>query len=127
MDLKDYISKIEFITKTCEHLNPDEIDEIIMRLPRDKLFTNISNIFKALNNQTRLKILFLLLEKDMFVCELTYALDISQSAISHQLQILKNLDLVRANKHGRYTIYSIADDHVKHLINQCTELVTENY
>ncbi|MFQ6120355.1 MAG: ArsR/SmtB family transcription factor, partial [Methanosarcinales archaeon] len=64
---------------------------------------------------------------DMFVCELTYALDISQSAISHQLQILKNLDLVRANKYGRYTIYSIADDHVKHLINQCTEHVTENY
>jgi ArsR family transcriptional regulator len=60
--------------------------------------------------------MYLLLEKEMCVCELEFALGMSQSAISHNLRTLRQLDLVRTKKKGRFVVYSVADDHVKMLL-----------
>jgi len=64
-------------------------------------------------------------QKELCVCELDCALDVTQSAISHSLRTLRQLDLVRVKKEGRFAVYYIADDHVKALIELCKEHVTE--
>lgn len=85
----------------------------------------MSAIFQAIHSETRIKILFLLSQKEMCVCELDCVLDVTQSAISHSLRVLRQLDLVRVRKDGRFAVYYIADDHVKALVDLCHEHVTE--
>ncbi|HJH32829.1 MAG TPA: transcriptional regulator [Methanosarcinaceae archaeon] len=85
----------------------------------------MSAIFQALQSGTRLKILFLLSQKEMCVCELECALGVSQSAISHSLRTLRQPGLVRVRKQGRFMVYYLADDHVKTLVDLCNKHVTE--
>ena len=111
--------------KKCLRVNVSLLDEMIQNLPDANVITRISTTFQVLQSDTRLKILFLLSQKEMCVCELDCALDVTQSAISHSLRTLRQLDLVRVKKEGRFAVYYIADDHVKALIDLCKEHVTE--
>jgi DNA-binding transcriptional ArsR family regulator len=111
--------------KNCPRVNVSLLDEMIHNLPDANVITRISTTFQVLQSDTRLKILFLLAQKEMCVCELDCALDVTQSAISHSLRTLRQLDLVRVKKEGRFAVYHIADDHVKALIDLCKEHVTE--
>lgn len=101
---------------TCELVDEEAIDSLASNLPEEDAIVRISNIFHALQSPPRLKIMYLLLEKEMCVCELEFALKMTQSAISHNLRTLRQLDLVRTKKEGRFVIYSVADDHVKMLL-----------
>ncbi|MEZ5334519.1 MAG: metalloregulator ArsR/SmtB family transcription factor [Methanolobus sp.] len=83
------------------------------------------SIFNALQSGTRLKILFLLLQGKMCVKEIEDALGISQSAISHSLKNLRQLDLVRVKKEGRFAVYYLADEHVEMFMSVCREHVEE--
>ncbi|MHC1576877.1 MAG: ArsR/SmtB family transcription factor [Methanosarcinaceae archaeon] len=103
------------------------IKQMMETLPGDEPISRMSAVFQALQSETRLRILFLLTNKDMCVCELNYALDVTQSAVSHSLRTLRQLDLVRGKKEGRYAIYHIADDHVRLLIEMCRQHVTEEH
>ncbi|WP_048130696.1 helix-turn-helix transcriptional regulator [Methanosarcina sp. WWM596] len=109
----------------CERVNPEQIKNLLRTIPDSKNITQMSAVFQALQSDTRLKILFLLRQKEMCVCELEQILEVTQSAVSHGLRILRQLDLVRVRREGKYTVYYIADDHVRTLIEMCLEHVEE--
>ncbi|AKB38628.1 Transcriptional regulator, ArsR family [Methanosarcina siciliae C2J] len=109
----------------CDRVDPEKIGDLMMGVPDSEYITRMSAVFQALQSNTRLKILFLLRQKEMCVCELEQALDVTQSAVSHGLRTLRQLDLVRVRREGKFTIYYIADEHVRTLIEMCLEHVEE--
>ncbi|PKM88553.1 MAG: transcriptional regulator [Firmicutes bacterium HGW-Firmicutes-12] len=78
----------------------------------------LANIYKAMGDETRITILYALSCAELCVCELTQLLDISQSAISHQLRLLRNLRLVKYRKEGKQVFYSLDDEHILNLFSQ---------
>ena len=76
-------------------------------------------------DSTRIRILFVLFEEEVCVCDLASALNMTQSAISHQLNILKRSKLVRSHRDGKSVFYSLADDHVRTIISQGMEHIEE--
>ena len=78
---------------------------------------DLAELYKVFGDSTRIRILYLLFEEEMCVCDIAQVLDISQSAISHQLRILKQAKLVKFRREGKSIIYSLADDHVRRIIN----------
>src|SRR5690625_3128127 len=88
---------------------------------------DVANLFKALSNPTRIKILFLLKQETLTVTEISNQLNISQSAISHQLRELKLVRLVKGKKRGRKVIYELDDHHVHQIFDMAIEHVKEIY
>lgn len=109
----------------CERVDPRQIGTLLEAVPGAESITRMAAVFQALQSDTRLKILFLLRQKEMCVCELEQALEVTQSAVSHGLRTLRQLDLVRVRREGKFTIYYIADEHVRMLIEMCLEHVEE--
>jgi DNA-binding transcriptional ArsR family regulator len=109
----------------CERVSPERTKALLQNVPDAEIITRMSAVFQALQSDTRLKILFLLRQKEMCVCELEEALEVTQSAVSHGLRTLRQLDLVRVRREGKFTIYYIADEHVRTLIEMCLEHVEE--
>jgi Predicted transcriptional regulators len=109
----------------CERVNSKQLENLLRKVPDSDNITRMAAVFQALQSDTRLKILFLLRQKEMCVCELEQALSVTQSAISHGLRTLRQLDLVRVRREGKFTIYYIADEHVRTLIEMCLEHVEE--
>ena len=87
---------------------------------------HILGVFKALSDPTRLRILLLLLQKELCVCELTFILDMEQSRISHQLRVLRNAELVEDIRDGKWIIYRIPEDKKKDLILIFEHLIGDN-
>lgn len=87
-------------------------------LYEEKRMEDLSRIFKALGDYTRLKIIYVLSNKPLCVCDIAYLLDMTQSAISHQLRFLRDLRLVKFKREGRRVIYSLDDEHVLQLFRQ---------
>ena len=87
----------------------------------DETVVAMAESYKALGDPTRLRILALLFRGERGVGDLAEHLDVSQSAVSHQLRILRNLDMVRYRKAGREVFYSIADDHVRDILSRTLE------
>ncbi len=114
-----------FMQDKCERVDSKQIGNLLQNVPDSESITKIAAVFQALQSDTRLKILFLLNQKEMCVCELEQALDVTQSAVSHGLRTLRQLDLVRVRREGKFTIYYIADEHVRTLIEMCLEHVEE--
>lgn len=90
-------------------VHQDVVDEVIKRMPDEDLLMDLSELFKVFGDSTRIKILYVLLESDMCVCDLAQILNMTQSAISHQLRILKQSKLVKNRREGKTVIYSLAD------------------
>lgn len=88
------------------------------KMPREEVVLSLAELFKALGDPTRVKILSCLKAKDMCVGEIADALNMTTSAISHQLRVLKAIKLVKSTKEGKEVRYSLDDDHVT-LIMQC--------
>lgn len=109
----------------CERVDVKQIGSLLQKVPDAESITRMAAVFQALQSDTRLKILFLLRQKEMCVCELEQALDVTQSAVSHSLRTLRQLDLVRVRREGKFTVYYIADEHVSTLIGVCLEHVGE--
>lgn len=86
----------------------------------------LSKIFKALGDPTRLRIIEGLSREELCVCDIADLLDMNQSAISHQLRVLRNLRLVKYRRQGKQMIYSLDDDHVLQLFNQGLEHINHN-
>ena len=94
-------------------------------LPPDELLYDLADLFRVFGDSTRVRILFLLLERDMRVSGIAGALHMTQSAISHQLRVLKNANLVRSRRDGRTSVYYLTDDHVRTILSCGMEHVTE--
>lgn len=90
-------------------------------MPSEPVITAMADSFKALGDPTRLRILALLFSGERGVGDLADHLDVTQSAVSHQLRILRNLDIVRYRKEGREVYYDIADDHVRDILSRTLE------
>ena len=94
-------------------------------LPAEELICDLSDLFKVFGDTTRMRILYSLFESELCVCAIAELLGMTQSAISHQLRALKNARLVKARREGKTVFYSLADDHVKTIIDQGLEHVAE--
>ena len=102
------------------------VNEAISGIKKEETFMELAELFKIFGEPTRLKILFSLsLSGELCVQDIADNLGISQSAISHQLRILKSSKLVKSKREGRKIIYSLADDHVLTIITQGIDHVEE--
>lgn len=95
------------------------------KLPEEEVLYDLAELFKVFGDSTRIRILFVLFEAEVCVCDLAEALNMTQSAVSHQLKILKQNKLVRSRREGKSVFYSLADAHVRTIINQGLEHVCE--
>ncbi|HIZ44506.1 MAG TPA: metalloregulator ArsR/SmtB family transcription factor [Firmicutes bacterium] len=118
----------EFEVPVCDyiHANPELVASLKEQTPDDGLLVRLAELFKIFGDPTRVKILYVLLEHEMCVCDIALLLGMSQSSISHQLRILKQSSLVKFRREGKSVIYSLADDHVITILNQGFEHVTES-
>ena len=108
-----------------------EVHEDLVRLvnetmPKEEELYDLAELFKVGGDSTRIRILYVLFEAEVCVCDLAEALHMTQSAISHQLKILKQSKLVKSRREGKSIFYSLADDHVRSIINQGKEHIEEN-
>ena len=109
----------------CEELctNPDNIRMIKACMLGDSDALRLSEIFKLLGDQTRIKIIFALSRCDLCVCDIAETIGMTQSAVSHQLRLMRNMKLVKFRKEGKSVYYSLDDDHILELFNQGMEHV----
>jgi ArsR family transcriptional regulator len=94
-------------------------------MPDETELYDLAELFKVFGDSTRIRILFVLFEAEVCVCDLAAALHMTQSAISHQLRILKQNKLVKNRREGKSVFYSLADDHVRTIIAQGREHIEE--
>lgn len=87
-------------------------------MPDDDNIYSLAELFKILGDSTRMRILFTLFEAEICVCDIAAALGMTQSAISHQLRILKQSKLIKSRREGKSVYYSLADDHVRLIISK---------
>ena len=95
------------------------------KMPAEDKLYDLAEIFKVFGDSTRIKILYVLFEAEMCVCDIAQLLNMNQSAISHQLRILKQNRLVKSRRDGKAVFYSLADSHVRTIINQGMEHIEE--
>lgn len=108
----------------CTH--PDKLHNCAMHKLDDKISLELADLFKILGDRTRIKLLSLLAsEHELCVCDIAESLNMGQSAISHQLRVLRAARLVKFRKVGKEAIYSLDDDHVVKLMRQGLEHVSE--
>lgn len=112
------------LTCSTTEINKDAVDSIKKDILPEKTIISLSEVFKALGDPTRLKIIYLLSRHHLCVYDIADILDMSQSAISHQLRVLRGLRLVKFRKEGKHAIYSLDDDHVLQLFNQGMEHIS---
>ena len=94
-------------------------------LPDDEVLYELADLFRVFGDSTRIKILYALYERELCVQDIADTLGISQSAISHQLRVLKDSKLVRFRRDGKTVIYALDDDHVRNLLNMGMEHIEE--
>ena len=109
-----------------EVLTHDEIiKEVGEKLPGEDQLRSMADFYKVFGDATRLRILCILLQAEMCVCDLAALLSMTQSAVSHQLRILKQMKLVKNRRDGKTVYYSLADDHIQTIISQGMEHIAE--
>ncbi len=96
-----------------------------MPTPDEDLLIDLAELFKIFGDSTRIKILFALHDSEKSVGELAFSLGMTDSAISHQLKILKDSKLVRGRREGKQIYYALDDDHVLSILNQGVEHISE--
>ena len=107
------------------HVHEDKVAEVQALLPDDETLLRLSDLFKIFGDGTRIRILYVLFEEEVCVCDLARLLGMTQSAVSHQLRILRNARLIKARRDGKTVFYSLADDHVRTLLSQGMEHISE--
>ncbi len=108
-----------------KHNHEEILQKVRNELPTDELLCDLSDLFKIFGDMTRAKILFSLFESEMCVCAIAELLGMTQSAISHQLKILKDANLVANRREGKTIFYFLSDDHVRSIIAQGFEHLIE--
>ncbi|MCM1128027.1 MAG: metalloregulator ArsR/SmtB family transcription factor [Lachnospiraceae bacterium] len=98
---------------------------VSQKMPEEDELYDLAELFKVFGDSTRIRILYVLFEAEVCVCDLAEALNMTQSAISHQLKILKQNKLVKSRREGKSVFYSLADNHVRTIIAQGREHIEE--
>ncbi len=107
----------------CVH--EDVVARVQREMPAEEHLMRLADLFKVFGDGTRIRILYVLFEAEVCVCDLARLLGMTQSAVSHQLRILKQARLIKSRRDGKTVFYSLADDHVATLIRQGMEHVCE--
>lgn len=109
----------------CDVIHQEVVNKVQKELLDDSLTFDIADFFKIFGDSTRVKILWALERHEMCVCDLAYLLQMTKSAISHQLRILRNHKLVRIRKDGKFVYYELSDEHVKDILEKSLEHLEE--
>lgn len=100
---------------SCNVIHKEVIEMVKETLPKEETLYDLAELFKVFGDSTRIKIICALFESEMCVCDLSNLLNMSQSAISHQLRVLKAARLVKFKRDGKVVYYSLDDDHIKQI------------
>lgn len=107
------------------HNHDELLNHIKADMPADELLQDLGDLFKVFGDTTRIKIMYALYEDEMCVCAIAELIGMTQSAVSHQLKSLKAANLVTSRRDGKTIYYRLSDDHVKSIIAQGYEHITE--
>jgi ArsR family transcriptional regulator, lead/cadmium/zinc/bismuth-responsive transcriptional repressor len=102
----------------CTVIHEDIVNKVKARMPAEENLYDLAELFKVFGDTTRVKILWALYESEMCVCDIAVLLNMTQSAISHQLRVLKQARLVKYKKDGKIVYYSLDDEHIKQIFDQ---------
>ncbi len=108
-------------TKVHEEL----VKAVTLQMPDDEALYDLAELFKVFGDTTRIRILYTLFESEMCVCDIAEVLNMTQSAISHQLKVLKQAKLVKNRREGKQIIYSLDDGHIANIITMGLEHIME--
>lgn len=127
MDVKNQEMNSKNQVESCQTVQVHEevVKAVNEQMPEDEILYDLAELYKVFGDSTRIKILYVLFESEMCVCDIAKLLSMGQSAISHQLRVLKQAQLVKFRRDGKQVIYSLADDHVRTIINQGMEHIME--
>lgn len=106
-------------------VHSEAVERVRGQLPPDEQLYDLAELFKIFGDSTRVKILYALLDTELCVCDIAKLMEVTQSAVSHQLRVLKNSKLVKFRREGKTVYYSLADDHVIHILAQGMEHILE--
>lgn len=109
----------------CHHQHSGVVNEALKKMPCDEELLALGELYKVFGEVSRLKILYLLYERELCVCDIAEGTGSSVSAVSHQLKILKNARLVKFRKEGKNCLYSLADSHISGILSLGTEHIEE--
>ena len=109
----------------CGGKNIEKMEGISKLMPVEEEVYDLAELFKVLGDQTRVKILFTLIKGEMCVCDIAELLEMTQSAISHQLRVLKQARLVKYRREGKTVYYSVTDSHVSTILSMGMEHISE--
>ena len=112
-------------TCECEELHSEVIEKKRGAMPDEELLYDLSDFFKIFGDSTRMSILFAIDGEPMCVCDIAELLSMTKSAVSHQLKILRQSDLITYRKSGKNVFYTLADDHVRDIIEKALEHIKE--
>ncbi|HBB29706.1 MAG TPA: transcriptional regulator [Clostridiales bacterium] len=110
----------------CEVIHEETVNQVRDKMPQEETLYDLAELFKVFGDSTRIKILWALDEAEMCVCDISVLLNMTQSAISHQLRVLKKAKLVKNRKEGKVVFYSLDDEHVKQIFDQGLTHINEN-
>ena len=105
--------------------HPDVVEHVRADLPSDEFLYVLAELFKVFGDSTRIKVLYALFESELCVGDIAQVLNLSQSAVSHQLRILKQCKLVKFRREGKTVYYSLDDDHVRSIIAMGAEHIED--
>ena len=109
----------------CDVIHEDVVFRVREKLHENELFYNLANFYKILADKTRVRILWALSCEIMCVCDLANLLDMTKSAVSHQLKSLRLARFVKYEKRGREVYYSLIDDHVREILENAFRHIKE--
>ncbi len=109
----------------CDVIHADVVEEVKLHMPEDEKLYDLADFFKMFGDSTRIKILCALDHDEMCVCDLAVLLNMTKSAISHQLKTLRQVKLVKYRREGKTVLYSLLDEHVKNILEIGLEHIEE--
>lgn len=107
------------------HIHEEVVKQVQSRLPEEEKLYDLAEFFKIFGDTTRIKILYVLLQQEMCVLDIALLLNMTQSAISHQLRVLKTMQLVKFRREGKTILYSLSDSHIENILSQGMEHISE--
>lgn len=115
----------EFELCDDREIHSEKLKTVSENMPAEEQLYDLAELFKLFGDSTRMRILFVLFESEVCVCDLAEVLNMTVSAISHQLKILKTGKLVKSRREGKSVFYSLADEHVRTIVSQGMEHICE--
>ena len=107
------------------HAHDEIVERVQKEMPGEDTLYDLTELFRIFGDSTRIRILYVLFESEMCVCDIAALLGMTQSAISHQLRILKQARLVKARREGKMVYYALGDDHVRTIFAQGLDHILE--